>query len=120
MKRLVTTVSLFTSMSTLICCALPVLLVTLGLGAVLAGAVTVFPQLVWVSDHKSIVFGFSGVMLLLSGFLQWQARRLSCPTDPALRKACGQTRHWSLVVYLVSLGIYLTGSFFAFIAPSIF
>lgn len=29
--------SLFTSLSTLICCALPLLLVTLGLGAVVAG-----------------------------------------------------------------------------------
>jgi hypothetical protein len=50
-KRL-SALSLFTSFSTLICCALPALLVALGAGAVLSTLVSHVPQLVWVSEHK--------------------------------------------------------------------
>jgi hypothetical protein len=38
--------SLFASSSTLICCAIPALLVSLGAGAALASLVAVFPQIV--------------------------------------------------------------------------
>ena len=43
----------FGSMSTLICCVLPSLLVSLGLGAVMAGLASNVPGLVWISEHKS-------------------------------------------------------------------
>ena len=39
--------SLFTSFSTLICCALPALLVSIGAGATLAGIISNFPQLIF-------------------------------------------------------------------------
>lgn len=58
--RGVTWVTLATSASTLLCCALPALLVALGAGAVLASRVSVFPQLVWVSEHKIEVFVLAG------------------------------------------------------------
>jgi hypothetical protein len=115
--RAASVLSLFTSGSTLICCALPALLVALGAGAAMSTMVTVLPQLVWFSEHKDIVFGFAGVMLALSGALQWRARSLPCPIDPLLAAACTSTRRTSLRVYLVSLGVYLVGGFFAFVAP---
>ncbi len=120
MKRFIPALSLFTSAGTLICCALPALLVTLGLGATLAGIVGTVPQLIWLSEYKGIVFGGAGLMLLAAGMLQWRARNLPCPTDPALRAACTTGRRWSLVVYFISLVIYCIGVFFAFIAPRIF
>ncbi|MEO7493870.1 MAG: hypothetical protein ABIT83_21225 [Massilia sp.] len=115
--RAASVLSLFTSGSTLICCALPALLVALGAGAALSSMVTVLPQLVWFSLHKELVFGFAGLMLALSGALQWRARSLPCPLDPVLAAACASTRRTSQRVYLVSVGIYLIGGFFAFVAP---
>ena len=44
--------TLFTSGGTLICCALPALLVSLGAGAVMASVVSSVPQIVWFSEHK--------------------------------------------------------------------
>lgn len=120
MRRLIPALSLFTSVGTLVCCALPALLVTLGLGATLAGIVGTVPQLVWLSEYKEIVFGGAGFMLLAAGILQWRARNLPCPTDPLQRAACTTSRRWSLVVYFISLGIYAIGVFFAFIAPRVF
>jgi hypothetical protein len=49
-------VSLFTSFGTLLCCALPSLLVLLGLGATVASFLTAVPWLVTLSRHKTWVF----------------------------------------------------------------
>lgn len=80
--------SLFASASTLVCCALPALLVAVGAGAALSSLVAVFPQVVWLSEHKAGLFGFAGAMMLASGGLQWRNRSAPCPVDPALRAAC--------------------------------
>ena len=109
--------SLFASSSTLICCALPALLVALGAGAALSTLVSAVPQLVWVSENKETVFVFAGLMLSASGVLQWRNRHAPCPTDPALRDACLRTRKWSVRVYGVSVLLYLVGGWFAFVAP---
>jgi hypothetical protein len=110
-------VSLFTSGGTLICCALPALLVTLGAGAALSSLVSVFPQLVWLSEHKDWVFSIAGVALAVAGWLQWRARFEPCPADAALAAACMKTRRTSRVIYFISVAIFLIGAFFAFIAP---
>jgi hypothetical protein len=109
--------SLFTSGGTLICCALPALLVSLGAGAVMASVVTSVPQIVWFSEHKLGVFIFAGVMLSISGFLQWKARSLPCPSDKELVELCNKTRVNSLRVYFFSVCVFLIGSFIAFVAP---
>ncbi len=109
--------SLFASSSTLICCALPALLVALGAGAALSGLVGAFPQIVWLSEHKIGLFIFAGLMLMASGALQWINRNAPCPVEPALRDACLRTRKVSLRVYWVSVAIYLIGGFFAFVLP---
>lgn len=109
--------SLFTSGSTLICCALPATLVAIGSAATLASLVTTFPQLVWISEHKTLVFTLAGIMLLAAGYMQWQARRLPCPTDAELAKVCTKTRKQALLIYWVSVLIFLVGGFFAFVAP---
>lgn len=115
--KLASMFSLFTSGGTLICCALPALLVGIGAGAAMSSLVTNVPQLVWFSEHKVEVFLFAALMLLLSGGLQWRARRLPCPADPALAAACMATRKVSWHVYLFSVLIFLIGGFFAFVAP---
>ena len=109
--------SLFTSAGTLICCALPALLVSLGMGAVLAGLTTSFPQIVWLSQHKIAVFGTAALMLALAGLSLWRARLLPCPADPAAARACQRLRVASFWIYGFSLAAFATGFFFAFIAP---
>lgn len=109
--------SLLTSTGTLVCCALPALLVAVGAGAVLASAVTAFPALVWLSEYKALVFGGSGLMLGAAGMMQWQARSLPCPVDPAQAAACARTRRVSAGVYLFSVAVFLVGAFFAFGLP---
>ncbi|HWT29160.1 MAG TPA: hypothetical protein VN084_06575 [Methylophilaceae bacterium] len=109
--------SLFTSFSTLICCALPALLVALGAGAALSTLVSNVPQLVWISDHKPEVFGAAGLMLLVAGYFQWRARHAPCPADPALAAVCRRARRNARWTYWISVGIYAVGAWFAFVAP---
>ncbi len=109
--------TLFSSGGTLICCALPALLVSLGAGAVMASLVSSVPQIVWFSEHKLGVFIFAGVMLAISGLLQWQARSLPCSSDKLLAELCNKTRVNSLRIYVFSVCVFLIGGFMAFIAP---
>ena len=109
--------SLFTSGSTLICCALPATLVAIGSAATLTTLVSNFPQLIWISEHKPLVFGLAGAMLAVAGYLQWQARNAPCPADPALAAICTKTRKNALLIYWLSVAIFGVGAFFAFIAP---
>ena len=114
-EKLMVWLSLFTSSGTLVCCALPALLVALGAGAALSSLVSAVPALVVVSEHKEAVFIFAGVMLAISGKMQWQNRFAPCPLDSMQRDACLRTRKVSAWVYGFSVVIFLTGGFFAFV-----
>jgi hypothetical protein len=109
--------SLAAASGTLVCCALPALLVMLGAGAALAGLVSVFPQIVWLSEHKALVFGVALAAMAVAGTLQWRNRSAPCPTEPALRDACLRTRRWSARVYGVSVLLLVMGAWFAFVQP---
>lgn len=110
-------IALLASSGTLVCCALPAMLVALGAGAVLSSLVAAVPQLVWISEHKLLVFSLAAVLLTLAGALQWKNRHAPCPVDPVLAAACTRTRRTSRVVYLASVGLFAIGGWFAFIAP---
>lgn len=109
--------SLFTSGTTLICCAIPATLVAIGSAATLASLVSNFPQFIWISENKALVFGLAGAMLAIAGFFQWKARNAPCPADPVLAKVCSKARKNALMIYWVSVLIFVVGVFFAFIAP---
>jgi hypothetical protein len=109
--------ALAASTGTLVCCALPALLVALGAGAALAGLVSVFPQIVWLSEHKGAVFGVALVAMGAAGWMQWRNRGAPCPTDPALRDACLRTRRLSARVFGLSLLLMALGAWFAFVQP---
>lgn len=114
------TLSLFTSAGTLVCCALPALFVTLGAGAALAGLVSTAPWLVALSKYKVWTFGISGLMILFAGIMRLRARNAPCPIDPCQAAACGRLRRISGWVYWTSVLVWATGFFFAFVAVYIF
>src|SRR5437588_8199694 len=60
--------SLFTSVGTLLCCALPSLLVLLGLGASVASALSAAPWLVALSRHKNWTFAIAGALIATNVF----------------------------------------------------
>lgn len=106
--------TLFTSAGTLVCCALPILLVTLGMGAAVASLTSSVPWLVALSAHKEWVFVISFVMLLLCGWFIYRPGR-SCPADPDLARACARMDTVNRWIYWGSVIIWLIGFFAAFL-----
>lgn len=107
--------TLLATTGTLLCCVLPAVLVSVGAGAVLVGLVSALPQLVWLSEHKALVFGTAGALLAVSGVLIWRARRLPCPIEPAAARSCIRLRRMSAIVYGISLLCFAAGALFAFL-----
>ncbi len=119
-QTLLPSLSLLTSAGTLVCCALPALLVTIGAGAVLAGIVGTAPWLIALSEYKIWTFGISGAMLLIAGVALWRARNAPCPIDPAQAMACARLRRTSVWIYWLSVLLWCVGFFFAFLAVRVF
>ncbi len=119
-QTILPSLSLFTSVGTLLCCALPALLVTLGMGAALAGLVGAVPWITAISDYKVFLFTAAGSLLVLATYMQWRARNAPCPADPLKAKACARLRVISWSILVISIMIYATGFFFAFLAADLF
>jgi hypothetical protein len=117
LKKFFSWFGLFSSFGTLLCCAIPSTLVLLGFGATLASFLGNFPQLIWLSENKGYVFGFSFVMLAISYAGQKYAQSQVCPIDK--REDCEKTKDWSKPLFWFSLSINVVGSFYAFILPKL-
>ncbi|MDG2252615.1 MAG: hypothetical protein P8K73_03115 [Methylophilaceae bacterium] len=116
-NKIVNYLTLFTSSGTIICCALPALLVSIGAGAALSSLISIFPKLIILSTYKIPIFIGAFIMLIISGIIQYLVKNLPCPADKKLANECKKTRRVSLIMYFLSLGIFTIGFLFAFILP---
>ena len=108
---------LFTSVGTLLCCALPSLLVLAGLGASVASTLSELPWLVTLSRHKQWTFAVSGALIALNFLnMYYLAPRLKAractPENPS---ACGDASRLSRVMLWVSATVYAVGFFSAYL-----
>jgi mercuric ion transport protein len=120
-SSLLTYFSLFTSLGTLLCCALPSLLVLAGLGASFASALSTLPWLVTLSRHKPWVFAISGSLIFLSFvntyYVAPRVRAKACAPDS--RAVCDETAKIGKALLWMSAAIYGVGFFTAFLLGSI-
>ncbi len=110
--------SLFTSFSTLLCCALPALLVVLGLGAVVAGVVSGFPFLITLSKNKGWVFAFTFFVMAINFYMMYfrKKKQVSCEYIPGKKEsACDVASRWSKIILWVSFFILLIGFFASYL-----
>jgi hypothetical protein len=110
--------SLFTSVSTLLCCALPSLLVLFGLGASVASLLSFMPWLVALSRHKAWTFSICGALIALSfANMYYVAPRLqmkdACRSDGS--SVCRETSRVSKFLLWASLMIYVAAFFVAYL-----
>jgi hypothetical protein len=110
--------SLFTSVGTLLCCALPSLLVLFGLGASVASTLSFFPWLVTLSRHKQWTFAIAGILIGLSFVNRYYiaprvGRQDAC--GPEDSSACRDASRVGGVVLWISAAIYGIGFFVAYV-----
>ena len=110
--------SLFGSFSTLICCALPSVLVLLGLGTTVASLLSAAPWLVSLSRHKIWTFSIAGTLIAGSFLMTYViAPRLQqgevCDADDPT--TCGEVNRFSKVILWGSALIWSGGFFVAYL-----
>lgn len=106
--------ALFASTGTLLCCALPITLVSLGMGASVISLTSNFPFLMTLSEHKLWIFIISGILLAAGWFVYKKER--SCPVDPELADLCQRSQKWNSRVLWASIIVWSIGFFAAFLA----
>ncbi len=114
--------SLFSSFSTLICCAIPSVLVLLGMGTAVASLLSVAPWLVSLSRHKVWTFSIAGTLIAASFVMTYVvAPRLkdgeSCEADDPT--TCGEVSKISRIVLWGSALIWSGGFFVAYLLAPI-
>lgn len=119
MKKLITFFSLFGSLSTLFCCALPVLLVSIGMGATFASMTSTFPQIIWLTERKDMLFAITAVLLVVSFLMMKKSESLACPIDADQAEVCGEAKNSTKIVFWTTVIIYLVGFSFSYIIPRI-
>ena len=110
----VTALALFTTSGTLVCCALPITLVSLGLGSAVVGLTEAFPWLVTLSQHKGWVFAAAAGFLIVGGWMV-HIRGRSCPTDPRVAQICATVDSWNRRLYWISVSVWGIGFFAAYL-----
>ena len=109
--------TLFTSSSTLICCALPTLFVAIGAGAAFANLTLVFPFLIILSKYKVYISALAFITITLAGYINYKTYLMPCPTDPELGQACIKTRKNSRYIYYFSVILFIFATIFTYIIP---
>ncbi|HEY5381099.1 MAG TPA: hypothetical protein VIJ65_02530 [Acidobacteriaceae bacterium] len=110
--------SLFSSFSTLICCALPSILVLLGMGTAVASLLSAAPWLVGFSRHKIWTFSLAGALIAASFVITYvvaprlQAGETCEADDPS---TCGEVSRLSRIVLWGSAMIWSGGFFVAYL-----
>ena len=107
---------LFTTSGTLLCCAIPITLVSLGLGATVASMASSAPWLITLSLYKGWMFLGSGLMIGLATWAVYRPGR-SCPVDPELAAACAQADRWNRRFIWVSIVMWAFGFAAAYALP---
>ena len=106
---------LFASTTTLVCCALPIILVTLGMGAVSAALFSSLPFLADLARHKAWFFSGSFILLALAAWALYRPGR-TCPADPVLAGRCEAADKWNRRLVWGSASIWLVGFAAAYLA----
>ncbi|MFN2567465.1 MAG: hypothetical protein ABR499_20910 [Gemmatimonadaceae bacterium] len=119
-RRLLGYLGLFSSVGTLLCCALPSLLVILGLGATVASVLASAPWLVALSRHKAWVFATSGLLVAGNFYYVYRlaprllARSGACDVDDP---NCVRATRTSRALLWVSALLLTAGFSVAYLLP---
>ena len=104
--------TLFVTSGTLLCCALPVLLVSMGLGAVVASLNYNIPGLLFLAEHTIWTLSLAALLLVFMAWVIWRPDQ-ACPTDPKLAATCLEAKSSNQRIFWVSVVIWGTGFFFS-------
>jgi hypothetical protein len=121
-SRVLGYLGLFSSVGTLLCCALPSLLVFLGLGATVASVLGSAPWLATLSRHKAWLFAGSAILIGGNFYYVYRvaprllARSGACDVDDP---SCARATRVSRALLMVSVFLLAIGVAVAYLLPPV-
>ena len=115
--NLISLLSVASTSGTLICCVIPAILVTLGLGSVLVSILGSFPFLITISQNKNIVFAVAGSILTLNGFILWKQKKDLATNCDGI---CSIKRKFSAPLFIISVALFVVASCITFLIPALY
>lgn len=109
-----TWLALFASTGTLVCCALPILLVSAGFGATVAAITSAIPALVTLVKYKAWFFAISALLMVAGWWIVYR-RDYACPSDSALVAVCERVRRWNKRILWIGAAVWFVGFFAAYL-----
>lgn len=100
-------------LGTTVCCALPITLVSLGLGSVVASLVSTAPWLVVLSQHKAWVFLLAGGLLVAN---YWALYRGGACQPGGFCDPAASGGRWLRGVFWGTTGVYALAVFAAYLS----
>lgn len=102
-------------LGTTVCCALPITLVSLGFGSVVASLVSTAPWLVALSAHKIWVFLAAGGLLAANYWALYRSGGASCEVGAACHPS-SRTGRWLRRVFWGTVSLYAIAVFAAYLS----
>ena len=93
------------------CCALPIVLVSLGMGGAVASLVSALPWLVFLSEYKFFTFGITAAIL---GYCFWRLDRIKNDQADSCDIADSRRLQWQRVALWFSTVLLLFSMFAAY------
>lgn len=106
--------TLFVASGTLVCCALPILLVTLGFGAVVASLNYNIPGLIFLAEHKIWTLTMAALILMFLAWVIWRPNQ-HCPAEPELASLCKKSKRLNKRIFWISSMIWFIGFFTSYL-----
>jgi len=106
--------ALFASISTILCCGLPIILVSLGMGAVFANLTASFTFITWLTERSIYLFAIAIILLLIGGYFIF-IKSQACPSDKKLAEICRRSKKFNKIIWWISVVILVISFFFKYI-----
>ena len=105
---------LFASISTILCCGLPIILVTLGMGAVFANLTASFTFITWLTEKSIYLFAIAIILLVIGRYFIF-IKSQACPADRKLAAICHKSKKFNKIIWWISAVILVISFFFKYI-----
>lgn len=119
LSKAVSFAALFTSLGTLLCCAIPAFMVFLGFGASLAGLISAAPQITVFSQYKQIVIAAAVAAIVAAWLLRWlspQTQECRIPSETGA-PPCRMVREWSYWILMAASILTAISILVAYVLP---
>ena len=97
----------------MLCCVLPAILVSLGLGSTLVTFLDNYPIFIEITKHKAYIFIGVFILLVINGVLIYRSQNQVCEIDE-ISKECDEVKSASKGIYIFSVIVYFISLYLSY------